>query len=57
MLEEITFEKDTELLYGEPFRKELKMNFKNATIPTSKDVFFRAKQKEIIERYEAARFF
>lgn len=57
MLEEIAFEKDTELLYGESFRKELKMNFKNATIPTSKDVFFRAKQKEIIERYDAARFF
>lgn len=33
------------------------INLIGATLPTSKDVYFRSKQKEIIEQYSAARIF
>ena len=34
-----------------------KIDLIGATLPTSRDTYFRAKQKEIIEQYSAARIF
>lgn len=50
----ICFEKDIFSLLGS---QNYKFNLVGSSIPTSKDVFFRAKQKELVEQYYAARIF